>query len=688
MKGFSHTLVSLRCGNLKASGSQKRQERSTLLAFFIKGTALFLSVLIDYFLFYFSVFSKNPFTLPGFALLIIFDYFFLEYAVYIFLLSLPLTSQVSRFLNLPFFSPPDLLFLCLLTAYLLKVIFGGEEIVRLRSSIDAPIVIFTLVVISSFSSTFINHYPSDFLYKEKVIEMLKRMLFIHNPYDYSYIFTSTFKILEGILLFFLVTNVAKNDRIIRRIYFLLILGWGIAVSLGFIQYFGGVLGNERWPTRMFSMFDNPNLFGGYLILVFPFSILYARSKPSVERIILFMVSTLSVVGLILSRSKNSWVAFAMLLFIMGIYLVTVYTEKGRHISSITKINRKWVCIFVVVLVIVFGGLYIYLSKGSISGLLSEDLNWRVPVEKKLDIRLPLWKYSFEIIEDFPLWGVGIGEFGFVLQKYSSMFVSSKESTFQTHNYFLQIAVELGMVGLYSFLWVLGTISIKGYQTASEEQGFIKLGLWFGIMGFVLTFFGDGYLWNIEMQFLFWLFVALLFANGKGDINAWPVMDLREKRRMILFSAIVVLTIPFQVYERSQIFYPVERTLGLYPEELKDEERGYRWGEKVVMIPIEVKGNWINIPIKFGNPDIKGRAVEAKIVVDRKLIDRLEFKDNDWHLLRYRIPNAEGHEIILKIEVSRTWNPYLMGVGYDPKEGPKPIHIQELGPALGQIYWSS
>jgi len=90
--------------------------------------------------------------------------------------------------------------------------------------------------------------------------MLKRMLFIHNPYDYSYIFTSTFKILEGILLFFLVTNVAKNDRIIRRIYFLLILGWGIAVSLGFIQYFGGVLGNERWPTRMFSMFDNPNLF--------------------------------------------------------------------------------------------------------------------------------------------------------------------------------------------------------------------------------------------------------------------------------------------------------------------------------------------------------------------------------------------------------------------------------------------
>jgi hypothetical protein len=57
------------------------------------------------------------------------------------------------------------------------------------------------------------------------------------------------------------------------------------------------------------------------------------------------------------------------------------------------------------------------------------------------------------------------------------------------------------------------------------------------------------------------------------------------------------------------------------------------------------------------------------------------------MLRYPIPNIKGSEIILKIEVSRTWNPYLMGVGYDPKESLTPIHIKELGPALGKIYWS-
>jgi hypothetical protein len=99
----------------------------------------------------------------------------------------------------------------------------------LRTPIDLPIIIFSLVVIGSFLSTSITHYPLDFFYKEKVLGVLKRMLFIRNPYDYSYIFTSTFTIFEGIFLFFLVANFVRKEKVLNRIYFLLILGWGIAI---------------------------------------------------------------------------------------------------------------------------------------------------------------------------------------------------------------------------------------------------------------------------------------------------------------------------------------------------------------------------------------------------------------------------------------------------------------------------
>jgi O-antigen ligase len=610
-------------------------------------------------------------------LIILFAFFFLEYVIYIFVLTLPLMSQVPKLLNLPLFSPSELLFLCLLNACLLKVILNKKEVVFFKNPIDLPIIIFSFVVIGSFLSTFITHYPLDFFYKEKVLGVLKRMLFIRNPYDYSYIFTSTFTILEGILLFFLVANFVRKEKVLNRIYFLLILGWGIAIILGFVQYFGGILGYERFPERMFSMFDNCNLFGGYLILIFPLGILYGINKAFFKRISLSIFAMFSIVSLILSRSKNSWIAFAILLVFMGIFFFISYLRKRRYKTVVSIFNWKGICVFAICFVIIFGPFYIYLKRGEVSKLLSADLNWRMPIEQKLSSRYHLWKHSIQMVEDFPLWGVGIGEFNFLFPKYSYDYSKLIEE-FHPHNYFLQIASEMGLIGLYAFLWILWRIFIKGLHIMRGKRDFVKLGVWFGIIGFIFTFSGDCYLWNIEMELMFWLMIGLLFVDKTGNMVVPTPMRPHEKKLMIILSVFVILTIPFQIYQRSQISFLSERSLGLYEEKFKDEGREYRWGEKVVMIPLEVKGNWIHIPIRFGNPDIKEHPVKAKIFVNRRIIDHLDFRDNDWHMLRYPIQNMEGSELFLKIEVSRTWNPYLMGVKHETRD---------LGPALGKIFWS-
>jgi len=486
--------------------------------------------------------------------------------------------------------------------------------------------------------------------------------------------------LEGILLFFLVANFVRKEKVLNRICFLLILGWGIAIILGFIQYFEGILGYEWFPTRMFSMFDNPNLFGGYLILVFPLAILYGVNKPFSKRMPLLIFAMLSIVSLILSRSKNSWIAFATLLVFMGIFFFISYMKKSNFRSPTKIFDWKWMIVSITSLIIIVGAFFIYLKKGNVLGLLSEDLNWGIPVEQKLSVRLPLWKFTIQMIEDFPIWGVGIGEFNFALAKYSStIFDPYKEATFHPHNYFLQIASEMGLIGLYAFLWILWGIFIKGLQTTKRTKNFVKLGLWFGILGFVFTFFGDNYLWNIEMQLMFWLFIGLLFVGEMENENSQISRRHSDKKLFIGLSLILLLTLPFQIYQRSHISLLSEKSLGFYKEEFKDGEREYRWGEKVVMIPLEVKGKRVNIPVRLGNPDIKEHPVKAKIFIDRRIIDHLDFKDNDWHMLQYPIQNMEGSEIFLKIEVSRTWNPYLMGVRHETRD---------LGPALGKIFWSS
>jgi hypothetical protein len=232
------------------------------------------------------------------------------------------------------------------------------------------------------------------------------MLFIHNPYDYSYIFTSTFTIFEGILLFFLIANFIRKEISLNQIYFLLLLGWGIVIILGFIQHFGGILGNERWPTRMFSMFDNPNLFGGYLILTFPIAVLYGVNKPFLKSISLWILTLLSILALILSRSKTSWIAFTVLLAFMAIFSSIFYVKKWDYKSSLRILNWKWISVFAICFVIIFGPFYIYLKRGEVLKLLSDDANWRIPIEQKLNIRLPLWKHTVQIVEDFPPVGGG------------------------------------------------------------------------------------------------------------------------------------------------------------------------------------------------------------------------------------------------------------------------------------------
>lgn len=647
--------------------------------YFKKGSEVVLFILISYFLFHFALFARNPLAFLGFVFVIPLCYFFLEYAFYFFVLTLPLLSDVPRLLNLAYFSPSELIFLCLLNAYLLKIIFDKEKVVFFKNSIDLAIIIFSLVLISSFLSSSITHYPFDYFYKEKVFSVLKRLLFIHNPYDYSYIFKSVFKMLEGIFCFFIATNVLAKKKILNRIYAFLLLGWGSVIILGFIQYFGGTLGHGRFAMRMFSMFNHPNLFAGYLICIFPFSIFYSMDKPFLKKMLLWILTVVSVMALILTRSKNSWIAFTLLLIFMGIYSSISFIKEGSIRSFLKIVKWKWAIVFSICLVVIFGSFYMYLSKRNVIGLLREDLNWGIPIDRKLEGRAAIWKVSLKILEDFPLWGVGIGEFNFILPKYSYGYPWNKECDYHPHNYFLQIAVEMGLVGLFAFLWILWKVVVKGFQIMKEGGDLKRLGLWFGIMGFVFTFFGDGYLWNIEMMLMFWLFIGLLFADEKGEEVAQVHRKPFDKKLLIGLSIIILLTIPFQIYQRSQLSFLPERSIGLYKEVFKEEGKEYRWGEKVVLMPLEKSGRWVQIPVKLGNPDIKEKPVKVKVFMNKRLIDHLEFNDNNWHVLKYSVENIEGAEVRLKLEASRTWNPYLT-------DGT--LYPWDLGPAVGKIYWSS
>ena len=103
----------------------------------------------------------------------------------------------------------------------------------------------------------------------------------------------------------------------------------------------------------------------------------------------------------------------------------------------------------------------------------------------------------------------------------------------THNYFLKVMVETGVVGLLFFLWVLARMSRIGIGLfRSAKDPFLKsVGLGFTLMMacvFVVNFFGDRWLY-VEVNGLLWVALACavrgqIIVNESEAVAAEPVIE--------------------------------------------------------------------------------------------------------------------------------------------------------------------
>jgi putative inorganic carbon (HCO3(-)) transporter len=70
----------------------------------------------------------------------------------------------------------------------------------------------------------------------------------------------------------------------------------------------------------------------------------------------------------------------------------------------------------------------------------------------LSARVELWSRALYAIQDFPFTGMGMGTFGYVVPVLYPLFMISPDVVIlHAHDEFLQVAVDLGLPGLVSFL---------------------------------------------------------------------------------------------------------------------------------------------------------------------------------------------------------------------------------------------
>jgi O-antigen ligase len=145
------------------------------------------------------------------------------------------------------------------------------------------------------------------------------------------------------------------------------------------------------------------------------------------------------------------------------------------------------------------------------------------LKKNVD-RLLIWETSWNMIRDYPLLGVGVGNYRQVQSEYIREEITLPMSRSHSHNILMQVAAERGIFGLLAFFWLWYVLLQEGFTTLRRlrfRAGLrysIALGSLAGVIGFFLDGFFQNNFGDTEVVTLFWVLVGLIMLCRENSLR--------------------------------------------------------------------------------------------------------------------------------------------------------------------------
>jgi len=281
-----------------------------------------------------------------------------------------------------------------------------------------------------------------------------------------------YKYAAALLLFLIVISLAQKDKLIliRTMLFS-----GLIISLlAIYQYFFGIrhtldymLKNNITTAfamdflqakRIFFPFVTPNILGGYLGMLLPLSFIYKDKY--------FFILPLAT-AILLTKSIG-----ALFSILAGI-IVYLCLQK--------KLDKKRI-IFLLLLSMAIGLIFFLRcanTKEHLQPLFS------------LSARMNYWKDALRIIIQYPLSGLGIGNFNLIESRYA-------------HNSYLQLCAEIGILGLICFIWLIAKIIMAGFK----NEAVYKTAVFAAILIFLIHNLFDFSFFLPEVSLIWWVALSV------------------------------------------------------------------------------------------------------------------------------------------------------------------------------------
>ena len=299
----------------------------------------------------------------------------------------------------------------------------------------------------------------------------------------------------GILMLFIIVNEPMTKKQVSRIFDGLIYIATVISIYGIYQYFAGVPMGSGWvdttqnpdlTVRVFGTFENPNLFAEYLIMIFP--ILYGKlmycGKVS-KKIMFGFLGMLMFAALLMTASRAGWLGFmfGLVVFVLVLNFKIIFPMGILGLLSLPFMPDS------------------IMHRIKTIGSLSDSSNY---------YRYSLWKSTAAIIKDFWESGIGLGYLSF---RAVTPYYIKNMAPYHTHNTYLQVLVEFGVIGFILFLLFCLKVFTKGVKTFKHAKDkyirIFSIAMISSFSSVMLHGIAENIFFNPKIIIMFWFIIGFI-----------------------------------------------------------------------------------------------------------------------------------------------------------------------------------
>lgn len=256
----------------------------------------------------------------------------------------------------------------------------------------------------------------------------------------------------------------------------------------------------RRHNRFGAFFLNPNYLGTFAVLVFPGFFMWALSESRVWAKAIAGIGLLALsFCLVETQSRGPLLAFAA-----SLPLLLLGPSGGT-------MSRKRRLAMFVPLVLVFTIL--------MPGFFTRATQRFETMEEEMNTegrsRQTTWQYTWMIISDNPIGGIGYGETQYItrMEEYGYNTEFGRDTLHHPHNAYLQMAVYAGLPALLAFLAANGLLLLQALLSmhAAKDQQAMTLGLMVGLIAFLAVIYPHNHMFVEKVATVYWVVFGLLLS---------------------------------------------------------------------------------------------------------------------------------------------------------------------------------